>query len=93
MLTEFLQKAMEMGADRLEIEYKDGMEMVTAFSGPMGLGIGSIDSTHRDSFFQELKEMKKSKRANVGGQSYRLSCSTYESFGETVYQIGWKQSD
>ena len=93
MLSGFLQKAMSLNADRLEIEYKDGNEWITAFRGDMGLGIGSVDSTKRDNLFQELEQFKKSKRVTLLGNVYRLTFSEYESFGETVYAIRWKRED
>jgi hypothetical protein len=91
MMPELLQRAMELNADRLEIEYKDGAEQITAFRGNLGLGIGSVDSTKRDKLFEDLRQLKKSKQVTVLGVVYRLSFSEYESFGETVYEIRWKK--
>jgi hypothetical protein len=91
MLSEFLQKAISLNADRLEIEYKDGQKWITAFCGNMGLGIGSVDSTQRDKLFEEFEQFRKSKRVTLSGKVYRLTFSEYESFGETVYAIRWKQ--
>jgi hypothetical protein len=90
MLSEFLQKAISLNADRLEIEYKDGEEWITAFRGDMGVGIGSVDSRQRDKLFEELEQFRKSKRVTLLGKMYRLRFSEYESFGETVYEIRWK---
>ena len=91
MLSDFLQKAMSLNADRLEIEYKDGEEWITAFCGDMGLGIGSVDSTKRDKLFEELEQFRKEKRVTLLGNLYRLRFSEYESFGETVYEMRWKR--
>ena len=93
MLTEFLQKAIGLNADRLEIEYKDRKEWVTAFRGNLGFGIGSVDSTKRDELFEDFERFRKSKRATLLGEVYRLSFSESESFGETVYEIRWKRED
>jgi hypothetical protein len=90
MLSDFLQKAISLNADRLEIEYKDGEEWITAFCGDMGLGIGSVDSTQRDKLFEELEQFRKSKHVTLLGKVYRLIFSEYESFGETVYEMRWK---
>jgi hypothetical protein len=90
MLSDFLQKAISLNADRLEIEYKDGEEWITAFRGDMGLGIGSVDSTQRDKLFEELEQFRRSKRVTLLGKVYRLIFSEYESFGETVYEMRWK---
>ncbi len=92
MLSDFLQKAISLNADRLEIEYKDGEEWITACCGNMGVGIGSVDSTQRDKLFEELEQFRKSKRVTLLGKEYRLRFSAYESFGETVYEVRWKQS-
>jgi hypothetical protein len=91
MMPELLQRAMALNADRLEIEYKDGVEWITAFRGNMGLGIGSVDSTKRDKVFEDLTQLKKLKQVTVLGVVYRLSFSEYESFGETVYEIRRKK--
>jgi hypothetical protein len=93
MLTEFLEKAIGLNADSVEIEYKDRQEWVTAFRGNLGIGIGSVDSTQSDELFEDIKRFKKSKRATLLGQVYRLSFSESESFGEPVYEIRWKRED
>jgi len=93
MLTEFLEKAIGMNADKLEMEYKDGEERITAFRGNLGIGIGSVDSTRSDEFFEEFERLRKSKRATLLGKMYRLSFSKYESFGEAVHEIRWKRDD
>jgi len=93
MLTEFLEKAIGLNADRLEIEYKDRQELVTAFRGNLGFGIGAVDSTKRDELFEDFERLRKSKRVTLLGKVYRLSFSEFESFGETVYAIRWKRAD
>jgi len=93
MLTEFLEKAIGLNADRLEIEYKDRKEWVTAFRGSLGFGIGSIDSTQSDELFADFERLRKSKRATLLGNVYRMSFSESESFGETVYEIRWKREN
>jgi hypothetical protein len=93
MLSEFIQKAISLNADRLEIEYKDGEEWITAFRGDLGAGIGSVGSTQEDEFFEELEQLRRVKRAMLLGKVYRLKFSESESFGETVYEIRWKRED
>ena len=60
MLTEFLEKAIGLNADRLEIEYKDRQELITAFRGNLGIGIGAVDSTERDELFEDFERLRKS---------------------------------
>jgi len=93
MLTEFLEKALGLNADRLEIEYKDGQELVTAFRGDLGIGIGAVDATKSDELFEDLGRLRKAKRVTLSGEAYRLSFSESESFGETVYGMRWKRED
>jgi len=87
MLEGFLRKAVEIRADRIEIEYKDGAELVTAFRGTVGIGLSSVDSSHRDVLFREMEDLKKRRKAILGCNMYRLTFSNYESFGEWVYVI------
>ena len=93
MLSEYLQKAISMNADWMEIEYKDRQEWITAFRGNMGLGIGSVDSTEKDKLFEDLRQLKKSKRITILGKDYRLSFKEHDSFGETVHEVRWKRDD
>ena len=88
MLEVFLRKAVEIRADRVEIEYKDGVELVTAFRGIIGIGLSSVDSSRRDVLFREMEDLKNRKKAILlGSNMYRLTFSKYESFGEWVYVI------
>ncbi len=68
-------------------EYKDGVELVTAFRGTVGIGLSSLDSAHRDVLFREMEDLKKRRKATLGCNMYRLTFSKYESFGEWVYVI------
>ena len=91
MLVEYLQEVITAGGDELEIEYRDQKEWFTAFKGPVGVGIGSLDSDKAKSIFKEMKELKKAKRITIGNQEYALRFREFESFGETVYRIQMKE--
>lgn len=90
MLAEFLQKVITAGGDELEIEYRDRKEWFTAFNGPCGFGIGSLDAKEAEPIFKELAELKKARRIAIGGHSYALRVRQFESFGETLYRIQMK---
>jgi hypothetical protein len=90
MLLELLEKAVSIGATRVEIERKDGREWIFAFHGQIGAGIGSADGKDAKLLFQELDALKKTKRADLNGMPYRLVFSQYESFGEWVDVIEMK---
>ena len=87
MLEDLLRKAVEIGADRVEIEYKDGAELVTAFHGPVGIGISSVASAHRGVLFREMQDLKKRRKASLGCNTYGLTFSKYKSFWEWVHVI------
>jgi len=87
MLKELLKKAVEIGADRIEIEWKDGARLVSAFCGPTGIGIAWLDAAPWKAVYEQMRELKKSRRTVLGGVSYRLAFSKYQSFDEWVFVI------
>lgn len=93
MLDHLLTKAVEIGADRIEIECEEGSRLVTAVGGSVGVGIARLDATQWTIIFEEMKEMKKQRKVVLGGNPYRLAFSRYQSFDEWVFVIqtdaGW----
>lgn len=87
MLMQFLEKALAMGCDSIEIEYKDRKEWITAFRDRLGYGIGHMDPNQAQPMFKEMADLKKKKYVIIGGAKYRLVFSRYESFGEWVHRI------
>jgi len=58
MLSEFLDKALEMGCEEIEIEHKDGNELMKAFRGSLGIGIGSVSTKEADPLFKQIRDLK-----------------------------------
>jgi hypothetical protein len=87
MLEDLLKKAVQMGADRVEIECESGTRLVSAFRGPTGIGIARLDRPQWDAVYEQMKKMKKRRRIALGRASYRLAFSKYDSFGEWVFVI------
>jgi len=90
ILATLVSKAISLGADGLEIEYKDSHEEVTAMTGNMGIGIATLlsDSKEAAALRDELwKHRRKMKKIEIGGVNYNLKVSAFESFGETAYRI------
>lgn len=89
ILDKFLETAVEMGADMLEFEYDGGDLRVVAFRGPMGLGIGSVESNSEQStqLIGEIEALRRRKTVNVGDVACRISVSRYDSFGECAWRI------
>ena len=93
MLLEFLDKAVAIGADRVEIEYKDDLEWIYASDGIVGVGIGTIkaNSAQSKQLFRELEALKKAKQAVLQGVLRQLSIKTFQSFGEDAHWISIKK--
>ena len=90
ILGQLVAKAVQLGADGLDIEYKDGQEEVCAMKGNTGFGIASIDSSSAkaDSLENALSAIgRKGKEIEIAGTTYLLKVSTYDSFGETAYSV------
>lgn len=89
MLLDLIQKAVAMGADSLEIEYKDGRQQVCVMRGAMGVGIASVKSNSPKStrLLAEIDALRKARRVQVGGVAYRAAVTEYDSFGEMAYRI------
>ena len=89
-LAELVSKAIGLGAEGLEIEYKDHHEEVTAMKGSMGIGIVALRSDSKEAIAlrDELwKHRRKMKKLEVAGVNYKLKVSTFDSFGETAFRV------
>lgn len=90
VLKQLIAKALELHADSLEIEYKDGREEVCAMRGCVGVGIASLDSCGKEArALRELLHKSRKKRLSLTlrGQTYKLKVEVYDSFGEEAYRI------
>src|SRR5215469_1114588 len=82
--------AMSLGAQSINVEYKDGREWVFANNGAVGISIANYKSSSADA--KELRgnlyaAAKKPARTVIGGQVYILKVGIYESFGEDVFEV------
>ena len=90
ILEEFAAEAIRLGAERLEVEYKDGYEEVLAVAGDFGFGIGRLSSTSQDASVlrHELYQCTRPKRQIVvDGDTYELHGQAYDSFGEEAHRV------
>ena len=89
MLLDFIRKAVELGADELEIDYKDGQERICAMRGPVGVGIGTVKSSAPESaqLFVEVEALRKAKHVDLDAESHSAKVSEFDSFGEAAYRI------
>jgi len=92
MLMKFIEKALAIGGDSIQIEYKDRKEWITTFRGCVGFGIGSLSPDKAKTIFKEMDDLKRRKEVTIGRSRYRLVFSQQESFGEQVYWIRMNRS-
>ena len=84
------REAIRLGADALEVEYKNGHEQVFAVKGGMGYGIASLRSSGSEaaSLRDELRAItRRKRRITVGDDEYELRGRVYESFGEDAFRV------
>jgi hypothetical protein len=82
--------AMSLGAQSIEVEYKDGREWVIANKGAVGISIANYKSSSTDA--KELRgnlyaAAKKPVRTVIGGQVYILKVGIFDSFGEDAFAV------
>ncbi len=83
-------QAVRLGAEVLEVEYKDGYEEVFAAKAGVGQGIAGFRSSSPEAstLREELHRMaKRKRRIAVDGYEYELRCGVYESFGEQAFRV------
>jgi len=82
--------ALSLGAQSIEVEYKDSREWVFANQGGVGIGIANYARSGADA--KELRgnlyaAAKKPVRTVVGGQVYLLKVRVFDSFGEDAFAV------
>jgi LexA DNA binding domain len=83
--------ALSLGAQSIEVEYKDGREWVFTNQGGVGIGFANYKSSSADA--KELRgnlyaAAKKPVRTVINGQVYILKVEVFESFGEDAFAVG-----
>ena len=84
-----VRKAINNNAESLTIEYRDGFEEITAYSGNVGVAIDTIKSNSKESesLFEEIEKIDRAKKIQIGEHEVLLEISSYDNFGETAYEI------
>jgi hypothetical protein len=82
--------ALSLGAQSIEVQYKDGREWVFARKGGIGIPIAKYASSSPDA--KELRgnlhtAVKKPVRTVIDGQVYILKVRVFESFGEDAFEV------
>jgi hypothetical protein len=82
--------ALSLGAQSIEVEYKDSRELVFANKGGIDIGIANYTISSADA--KELRgnlyaAAKKPVRTVIGGKVYILKVRVFESFGEDAFAV------
>ena len=82
--------ALSLGAESIEVEYKESREWVFAYKGGTGIGIANYTSSSADA--KELRgnlyaAAKKPVRTVIAGQVYILKVRVFDSFGEDAFAV------
>jgi len=83
-------EAIRLGADLLDVEYKDGYENVVAAKDGVGHGIARFRSSSPEAVTlrEELHRIaERTHRIIVDGSQYELRGSVYDSFGEKAFRV------
>jgi len=90
ILEELAAQAIRLGAERLEVEYKDRHEEVFAVKSGFGWGIASLRSSSPQaaSLHAELYALTKKKRSMIiDNLTYDLRARIFDSFGEDAFRM------
>lgn len=95
VLLELVARAIKVGADDMEIEYKNGREEVFAVSSGIGVAIVSLDSKSEEARLlrEELYAIAKKKRVvRISGCAYAVRARIFDSFGEDAFRVTIKRT-
>jgi hypothetical protein len=91
LLPQFIAQAVQLGADTIQTEYRDGYEEVSVLKGNVGFEIARFPSMGRRStaLRKELAQLQQKKRATVtvSGATCEIRARAYELFGETAWEV------
>jgi len=90
-LQQFIAHAMQLGADTIQTEYRDGYEEVSVLKGGVGFAIARFPSMGRRStaLRKELATLRQKKRmrVTVSGTEYEVRARAYELFAEAAWDV------
>lgn len=94
ILEQLAAEAIRLGADDLEVDYKDGYERVFAVVGGIRYGIASVRSSTPEAgeLRKDLYAMTKKRRpVTIDGSRYEIRTRLYASFGEDAFHVRLRQ--
>jgi hypothetical protein len=90
MVDQLVTEAVGLGADTIQVEYRDGYEEIYVLKGGVGFEIARWPSAGRPAVAlrNELHDLRK-KRVTViiRGAAYEIRTRAYDSFGEQAFEV------
>lgn len=83
-------EALGLGADALEVEYRNGHEDVVALKAHIGVSIARLacGGAEATQLREELAALARRKRkVTLGGEQCELRATEYDSFGERAFTV------
>ena len=90
ILERLAEEAIHLGADMLDVDYKDGYEEVFAMKRGVGHAIAMLRSSSAEAaaLRDELHAAaRRKRRMTVDGREWELQCRVSESFGEDAFRV------
>lgn len=96
LLEQLSREALALGADALEVEYRNGHEEVVAYMGALGREIARFPSNsaasvalRRDLYDRRRRPL----RLSLNGREYVVRSEVYDNFGEDAYRVNLGRSN
>lgn len=89
VVLKLIVEALEIGANEIEVQYKDGYEEVYARSGDIGSLMKRLNSLSEEAkgLREELYNLRKRKTLKIFDNKYKIKVHIYDSFGEDAFRI------
>jgi diaminopimelate epimerase len=93
LLQSLVREAIQLGADAVEVEYRDRFDEIVAYLGPLGQVLARLPGNSPDAVaLQRSLHVWKARprRIRVGGESRIIRTEVWDSFGEDAFRLSLK---
>lgn len=90
IVDQLVTEAVGLGADTIQVEYRDGYEEICVLKGGVGFEIARWPSSGRPAVAlrQELHELRNRRTTVIiRGAAYEIRARAYDSFGEQAFEV------
>jgi hypothetical protein len=90
MVDALITEAIGLGADTIQVEYRDGYEEISVLKGGVGFEIARWPSAGRRAVAlrKELHDLRRKRAtATISGAAYEVRTRPYDHFGEQAFEV------